>query len=198
MRSFSPLGEKQLLGAVVLLLAVVTVITVKISTRFLPPLFFSAPPVFSGQTVSSTAIQVAMDGTGEGIYFFEGRVTVRDVLEAVTPSRMRLFEAEITGNDLSHGDRLVVGFNPPSIRRERMEPRVMLALGMPLDVNRVGVEDLVMIPGIGPATAAAIVNHREERGRFRAIRELIAVRGIGEKRLQELKRHLTLDTGQGR
>lgn len=198
MRSFSPLGEKQLLGAVVLLLAVVTVVTVKISTRSLPPPFFSAPPIFSEQTVSSTAIQVAMDGTGEGIYFFEGRVTVRDVLEAVTPSRMSLFEAEMSGNYLSHGDRLVVGFNPPSIRRERMEPRVMLALGMPLDVNRVGVEDLVMIPGIGPATAAAIVNHREERGRFRAIRELIAVRGIGEKRLQELKRHLTLDTGQGR
>lgn len=198
MRPFSPLGEKQLRGALVLLLAAVTVLTVKIATRSMPPLLFSVPPAFSGQAARSTPIQVEMDGPGEGIYFFEGSVTVRDVLQAAAPAQARLFESDVTGEDVSRGDRLIVLFKPPSIRLERMEPRVILALGMPLDVNSAGTEDLVMIPGIGPVTAAAIVSHRDERGGFRSMGELTAVRGIGEKRLQELKRHLTLDTGQGR
>lgn len=198
MRPFSPLGEKQLRGALVLLLAAVTVVTVKIVARSMPPLFFSVPPAFSEQAAASTPIQVEMDGPGKGIYFFEGTITVRDVLEAAAPERARLFTGDVTREGISPGDRLIVLFNPPSIRRERMEPRVILALGMPLDVNSAGEEDLVMIPGIGPVTAAAIVRHRDERGGFRSMGELTAVRGIGEKRLEELKRHLTLDTGQGR
>ncbi|MCK9229904.1 MAG: helix-hairpin-helix domain-containing protein [Syntrophales bacterium] len=198
MSTFSPLAERQLRGSLVMLLAVVAVILVKIAAGPLPVPFFSASPALSEQTVSTSTIQVDMAGTGGGIYFFEGGVTVRDVLAAVAPRQMKLFQTHAVGERLSHGDRLVVTLNPPSIRRERMESRVMVALGMPLDINGVGVEDLVMIPGVGPVTATAIVRHREERGRFKAMDDLIAVRGIGEKRLQGLKRYLTLDTGQAR
>ena len=53
----------------------------------------------------------------------------------------------------------------------------------PLDLNTATADQLDDLPGVGPATAAAIVAYRDEHGPFRAVEELLEVRGIGPAKL---------------
>ena len=57
----------------------------------------------------------------------------------------------------------------------------------PIDLNRATVEQLDVLPGIGPATAAAIVAYREQVGPFAAIDDLLKVPGIGPAKLDALR-----------
>nr|MBA3653332.1 helix-hairpin-helix domain-containing protein [Actinomycetota bacterium] len=49
---------------------------------------------------------------------------------------------------------------------------------------------LEALPGVGPATAQAIVEYRTQHGRFRSVNQLLEVRGIGEAKLAQLKAHV--------
>lgn len=61
------------------------------------------------------------------------------------------------------------------------------ASGAPIDLNAATPEELESLPGIGPVLAEAIIDERESRGGFRSVNELRDVRGIGEKRFEDLK-----------
>lgn len=56
-----------------------------------------------------------------------------------------------------------------------------------VDLNTATAEQLESLPGIGPATAQAILDHRRRIGRFRAVDELLDVRGIGPSKLEQLR-----------
>lgn len=56
-----------------------------------------------------------------------------------------------------------------------------------VDLNAADVALLDTLPGIGPATAAAIVDHRERHGPFASVDGLLEVRGIGEAKLAALR-----------
>lgn len=62
--------------------------------------------------------------------------------------------------------------------------------GERLDLNAATVEQLEALPGIGPATARAIIEHRTRHGPFRTVRQLLDVRGIGEAKLAALESRL--------
>lgn len=57
----------------------------------------------------------------------------------------------------------------------------------PIDLNTADIAALDSLPGIGPATARAILEERSRRGGFRSIRDLLRVPGIGEGRFARLK-----------
>lgn len=56
-----------------------------------------------------------------------------------------------------------------------------------VDLNTADVAALDTLPGVGPATAAAIVDHREQHGPFASVDDLLDVRGIGEAKLAALR-----------
>ena len=56
-----------------------------------------------------------------------------------------------------------------------------------VDLNLATVAQLDELPGIGPSTARAIVDHRSRNGPFASVDDLLAVRGIGPAKLAELK-----------
>lgn len=56
-----------------------------------------------------------------------------------------------------------------------------------VDLNRATVAELDQLPGVGPSTARAIVDHRTRNGPFASVDDLLAVRGIGPAKLAELK-----------
>lgn len=56
-----------------------------------------------------------------------------------------------------------------------------------VDLNTATATELESLPGIGPATAQAILDYRARRGRFRSVEELLAVRGIGPAKLAALR-----------
>lgn len=67
-----------------------------------------------------------------------------------------------------------------------------LAAGETVDPNRAPLEDLDRLPGVGPATAEAMVASREEDGAFRTPEDLLRVRGIGPATLERIRPHLDL------
>ncbi len=77
-------------------------------------------------------------------------------------------------------------------RGRRASARDQLALGWPLSVNEVSEAALRAVPGIGPATAAAIVAARP----FERLLDLERVRGIGPVRRRRLSPHLTVTRPQ--
>ena len=57
----------------------------------------------------------------------------------------------------------------------------------PVDLNTADLASLDSLPGVGPATARAILEERARRGGFRSTRDLLRVPGIGEGRFARLK-----------
>ena len=61
-----------------------------------------------------------------------------------------------------------------------------------VNINDASVEQLALLPRVGPAVAQRIVDFREENGDFKAVEELMLVRGIGEKTFEGLAPYLAL------
>lgn len=59
--------------------------------------------------------------------------------------------------------------------------------GDAVDLNRAGPDELESLPGVGPVTAAAIVEERVRRGGFQVVDELLEVPGIGPATLERLR-----------
>ena len=64
----------------------------------------------------------------------------------------------------------------------------------PVAINEASREELERLPGIGPALAARIVEHRERHGRFRRAEHLLLVRGISERRFLQLRPYVTAES----
>jgi competence protein ComEA len=64
--------------------------------------------------------------------------------------------------------------------------------GAPVDLNTADARELESLPGVGPATAAAIIEHRTQRGPFRSVDDLRSVRGIGDAKFAQLRSRITV------
>lgn len=62
----------------------------------------------------------------------------------------------------------------------------------PIDLNRASVDDLDGLPGVGPATAAAIIAYRDQHGPFASVDDLLDVRGIGPAKLDAMRSLVTV------
>jgi len=49
------------------------------------------------------------------------------------------------------------------------------------------------LPGVGPALAARVVEHRERYGHFRRAEHLMLVRGFGERRFRRIEPFVTAE-----
>ena len=66
------------------------------------------------------------------------------------------------------------------------------ASGSPVNLNTANASELDALPGIGPATSAAIISDREQHGPFRTVDDLARVRGIGPAKLEQLRNLVTV------
>ncbi|MFW6126667.1 MAG: ComEA family DNA-binding protein [Thermodesulfobacteriota bacterium] len=76
--------------------------------------------------------------------------------------------------------------------RGRMSGPRLISLGLPLDVNTATAKDLEALPGIGPVLARRLIEHRQTRGPFKNLEDLLAVSGVGENKLARLKPHIMI------
>ena len=62
----------------------------------------------------------------------------------------------------------------------------------PSNINSADSSQLQLVPGIGPSTAEKILQMRKSYGAFKSVNGLMAIRGIGPKRLEKMRKYLTV------
>jgi competence ComEA-like helix-hairpin-helix protein len=67
-----------------------------------------------------------------------------------------------------------------------------------IDLNRATLQELTSLPGIGNATARRIIEFREKNGPFRYVEEVLIIRGISKKKLQQLLPRISVEGEPGK
>ncbi len=88
-------------------------------------------------------------------------------------------------------DGIIMVHSADSVRSETSDEDETVPSGL-ININTATSEQLQELPGIGEATAEEIIAYREEHGPFKTKRELLKVKGIGEKTYDELKNMITV------
>ena len=158
--------------------------------------FYYHPPLPSEEIFKEWVIEVVGEVRHPGIYIFKNPPTLKEAIEkaggfreAAFPDMESSLEIPETGTLLTlvkESDTLI------RVKRERMESKKLLVFSIPLDLNRVSVEDLCLIPGIGESLAQQIVADRKRKRTFRSIEELKNVKGLGDKKYQSVKKYFTI------
>ena len=147
---------------------------------FLPP---------SKEIVKEFVAEVSGEIPNPGIYIFHNPPTLKEAVQKSGGLKENtLFENTLSSKVLETGTLITI-LKESSIKIElgRMQANKLLIFSIPLDINRVSMEDLCLIPGIGESLAQEIMAYREIRKGFRSIEELKNVKGIGEKKWKALK-----------
>ena len=76
------------------------------------------------------------------------------------------------------------------LEEENARRALPLGPGERIDPNRASETELDRLPGVGPATARAIVDARERGAAFAGPDDLLGVRGIGPATLERMRPHL--------
>lgn len=61
-----------------------------------------------------------------------------------------------------------------------------------ININTADKDELMLLTGIGEITAENIIAHRNEKGNFLTIEEIMEVSGIGEKKFEAIKNYITV------
>ena len=62
----------------------------------------------------------------------------------------------------------------------------------PVNLNTATALELQQVPGIGPSTADKILKMRKSYGAFKTVDDLRAIKGIGPKRMEKMRKYITV------
>jgi competence protein ComEA len=153
--------------------------------------YFHPPSRPSEEVFREIIIEVTGEVNKTGIYIFRNAPTLKEVIEKAGGFKEPILLDTATSSEVLETGTLlnVLKASPKEIKLKigRMEANKLLTFSIPLDLNRVSVEDLRLIPGIGESLAREIVTYRERRKGFRSVEDLKNVKGIGEKKWETFK-----------
>lgn len=84
----------------------------------------------------------------------------------------------------------VLNFNQRSFKKSAKKT---LPAENSINLNSANLEDLTKLPGIGPKTAQSIVDLRTKMGRFKKVDDLLQVKGIGNTKLNNIKKYIFVE-----
>jgi len=158
--------------------------------------YYQPSPPSSEGFVKEVAVEVSGEVLNPGIYLFQNPPALREAIErAGGLKEMAQLDTVSSSTFLETGTLLTVGKESPKeihVKIERMAANKLLVFSIPLDLNRVSIEDLCLIPGIGESLAQKIITYRERRRGFRSVEELKNVNGIGEKKFHSFKTYFVI------
>jgi competence protein ComEA len=144
---------------------------------------------------SSIVVYVAGAVAAPGVYTLEPAARVTD---AVTAAGGAAADADLDVVNLAavvtDGERIYVpkvGETIPAVIGDTAAATDTTPAG-PVNVNSATADQLDVLPGVGPTTAAAIIAHREQHGPFQTVDQLGDVRGIGPAKLDALRGLVTV------
>ena len=152
------------------------------------------PESVPSTTLPRAAAHAAGGVVAPGLYLLEPGARVADLVDAagglvgdadtdrinlaaLVDDGARVYVPRVGETDIP----AVVGVSTPTDAASGSGPAALV------DVNTAGLDELDTLPGVGPATATAIIEHRDRAGPFGSVDDLIAVRGIGEAKLADLR-----------
>ena len=74
-------------------------------------------------------------------------------------------------------------------KRERLKANALVVveeIAVKIPINNARIDELDVLPGIGPALAGRIVAYRKEHGPFKTVEDIKKVKGIGNKLLEKM------------
>lgn len=143
-------------------------------------------------------VHVAGAVTAPGVYRLDGGARVHAAIDAAGGPTAN---ADLDGLNLAaaiaDGQRIYVPLageiDPASVPSGTApSPDAGVAPSGPIDLNRASADLLETLPGIGPATAAAIVDDRDRNGPFASVDQLDRVSGIGPSKLAAIRDLVTV------
>ena len=182
----------------------------------------SPVPAAGARSSDPQAASVAANGAAELVVSVIGVVEHPGLLHLPPGSRVADAVAAAVARDgadlaglnlaqrLADGDQIVVGFpapaseprlgstvvagapHPPAAPGASSMPGVSGTAGAQVNLNTATAQELDGLTGVGPATAAAILEWRTQHGRFTSIDQLTDVTGIGPAKLERLRDQVTL------
>jgi competence protein ComEA len=158
---------------------------------YYPPL--PSPPE---EILREIVVEVLGEVRNPGIHLFQNPPTLREAIErAGGLKEAAQFDTASSSEILETGTLLAVKKEKAreiKIKLDRMAANKLIVFSIPLDLNRVSLEDLCLIPGVGESMAREIIAYRERRKGFRSTEELKNVKGIGEKKFKSIKTFFAL------
>ncbi len=153
--------------------------------------YYHPLPSPSEEFIREIVVEVSGEVRSPSIYIFQNPPTLREAIEkAGGLKETAQFNSPSSTEALETGTLLSINKESPQkikVKMERMAANKLLVFSIPLDLNRVSMEDLCLIPGIGESLAQEIITYRERRKGFRSVEELKNARGIGGKKYKNLK-----------
>lgn len=59
-----------------------------------------------------------------------------------------------------------------------------------VNINTAKIDELQNIPGVGPSIAQAIIDYRDENGKFKSIEDIKSVSGVGESKYKKMEKYI--------
>ena len=185
--SLMTITESQIKGLIVVCLILAVIPFIILSYRLIAG--YKAP-AFTDQSADSLAVEIVKSDQPQGIYFVDSKTTINQLLknagfEKSSPRDFQLDDGMKITVDSSSGKNHIV--------MTEIEADKRLALGIKFDINQATEDDLLLIKGIGEATAGKILDLRGKLGRFRNMEQLMEIKGIKEKKLTEIRKYLYVE-----
>lgn len=154
------------------------------------------PPQWEEASATPTPTGLVVSVVGEvdnpGLVTLEQGARVADALSSAHPrpeaDLLALNQAQL----LVDGQQILVLPRGVAAPPQGAPPGAAPAAGASVSINSAGAAELTTLPGVGAATAAAIVAHREASGPFASVEGLMDVKGIGPAKFEALRDLVTL------
>ena len=142
----------------------------------------AAAPEQAGASPSTTSGELVIDVVGKvkrpGIVTLPAGSRVHDAVAEAGGVRGKVDTSTLNmARVLTDGEQIIVGVEPVAAAPPAGDTP---AAGARISLATATLEQLDTLPGIGPVTAQAILDHRAEHGPFTSVDDLLNVRGIGE------------------
>jgi len=181
---------RQFDGAIVMVVMTVIVYIIAYYFPLFEPRICLIP--FVDKTSGPIIVEIISDNEHNGIYHMGEKAKAYDLLMAAGVRDLEGFDKKNLNTMLSSGKSVFIE-SGNQFNITEMNNVKKLACNIPIDINKASLDDLIMIPGIGEKTAWQIIQLRKKYGGFKKIDDLMAIRGIKEKKITKLKGYFTID-----
>jgi competence protein ComEA len=96
-------------------------------------------------------------------------------------------EFKIKSNNIEKA--LIIDTQEILSKTDDIKPKISVTL---LNINTAIKSDLIQLPKIGPVTAGRIIKYRDKNGPFKTFEDLLKIKGIGSKTLDQLKPYIQI------